>query len=337
MTALLAIVTTAHDANAAAVAAADRVALLYDGNDLAGVSSPERRTTAVPIGLMVGAHTAVVPPPSDFLSLVIAGGFDVLWLPLAPAWTGVAGQAREAGLLTIGLVSLDRPLDEALCDEAVSTGVSGVLIGEDAFSGTRLLDRRSPAVLARSVALCRERGLAVSLAGALEPPDVPRLLAIGPDELGFDVALQDRGGRFDPASLQSLRRLMRPGAPPGENPVEPAEPDRIFVRDWTVSMSIGAYARERGLRQRVRFSIEADLSPPDAGKDGMAGIVSYDLFTDAIARLVEGHVDLVETLAEGVAASVLLHPRVIRAEVTVEKLDVGPGAVGCRIVRRRRP
>lgn len=335
MTALLAIVTTARDANAAAVAGADRVALLYDG-DVARAPSTERRTTAVPIGLMVGAQAAGMPPPSDFLSRVIDGGFDLLWLPLAPAWTGLAGQAREAGLPTVGVVSPDLPLDEGLCDQAVSAGMSGVLIGEKAFSGARLLDRQSPAVLARSVALCRKRELAVSLAGALEPPDVPRLLVVGPDELGFDVALQDPGSRFDPASLQSLRRLMRPWPGPGEKQIEAADPDLIFVRGWTVSMSIGAYARERGLQQRVRFSIEADLSPPDAEKDGMAGIVSYDLFTDAIARLVDEHVDLVETLAEDVASSVLHHPRVIRAAVTVEKLDVGPGSVGCRIVRRRK-
>jgi dihydroneopterin aldolase len=46
---------------------------------------------------------------------------------------------------------------------------------------------------------------------------------------------------------------------------------------------------------------------------------------------------LVETLAERVAAFILAHPRVVGATVRIEKLDVGPGAVGVEIVRQRQP
>ena len=48
-----------------------------------------------------------------------------------------------------------------------------------------------------------------------------------------------------------------------------------------------------------------------------------------------GHVMLAETLAERVAALLLEHPRVMRARVRVEKLDLGPGAVGVTIERER--
>jgi hypothetical protein len=43
---------------------------------------------------------------------------------------------------------------------------------------------------------------------------------------------------------------------------------------------------------------------------------------------IEGHVTLVEKPAERVAALVLVHPRVTRVIVRVEKQDIRPGSVG---------
>ena len=52
--------------------------------------------------------------------------------------------------------------------------------------------------------------------------------------------------------------------------------------------------------------------------------------------LAAGHVELVETIAERLAESVLSHERVHAVGVEVEKLDVvAPGAVGVRIRRER--
>ena len=51
--------------------------------------------------------------------------------------------------------------------------------------------------------------------------------------------------------------------------------------------------------------------------------------------VAQEHIALVEMLAERVAALVLTHPRVVSVTVRVEKLDVGPGAVGVEIVRER--
>ena len=63
---------------------------------------------------------------------------------------------------------------------------------------------------------------------------------------------------------------------------------------------------------------------------------SYDVITDGIRMIVaQEHIALVEMLAERIAALVLTHPRVASVTVRVEKLDVGPGAVGVEIVRER--
>jgi dihydroneopterin aldolase len=48
-----------------------------------------------------------------------------------------------------------------------------------------------------------------------------------------------------------------------------------------------------------------------------------------------GHVPLVEMLAERIADCLLDYPRVVSVTVRVEKLEVGPGAVGVEITRDR--
>jgi dihydroneopterin aldolase len=61
------------------------------------------------------------------------------------------------------------------------------------------------------------------------------------------------------------------------------------------------------------------------------------VITDGIRMIVaQEHIALVEMLAERIAALVLTHPRAVSVTVRVEKLDVGPGAVGVEIVRERR-
>jgi dihydroneopterin aldolase len=68
----------------------------------------------------------------------------------------------------------------------------------------------------------------------------------------------------------------------------------------------------------------------------MRGVFSYDVVMDAIKMiLASGHVELVETMAERLAESILPHERVRAVTVQIEKLDVAPGAVGVRIRRER--
>jgi dihydroneopterin aldolase len=68
----------------------------------------------------------------------------------------------------------------------------------------------------------------------------------------------------------------------------------------------------------------------------MRDVFSYDIITDSIRMIVaQEHIGLVEMLAERIAAVVLTYSRVTSAKVRVEKLDVGPGAVGVEIVRER--
>jgi 7,8-dihydroneopterin aldolase/epimerase/oxygenase len=113
--------------------------------------------------------------------------------------------------------------------------------------------------------------------------------------------------------------------------------DRISVRDYTRSVEIGAFATERGVTQRVRFNVVLEVChSAAAAEDDVDRVLSYDTITEAIeAEMAAERINLLETLAERVAARCLADPRALRVFVRVEKLDRIPGAVGIEIVRAR--
>ncbi len=227
--------------------------------------------------------------------------------------------------------------DGAALDRVVAERAAGILLG----SPGRLVDATTVPILAMTRTMCRSRGLLCGFAGDLEAPDLPRLLVLDPDWLVVGRALRwgrAPDGALDPAALAQIRALVPAQADrsPAGSQIE-RRLDRIFLRDLVLPIAIGAYDSERGRLQRVRFSVEADLRPTGRPTRDMRDVVSYDLFTDAIHALTtDRHVDFVETLAEEIAERVLAHPRVLLARITVEKLDVGPGAVGVSIERAKR-
>ncbi|MBM9594677.1 dihydroneopterin aldolase [Roseitranquillus sediminis] len=110
--------------------------------------------------------------------------------------------------------------------------------------------------------------------------------------------------------------------------------DRIFLADHVVEAEIGAFEPERGRLQRLRFGVWVDLRSQDPAGDDVDRIVSYDTLTDAIAQeLGAERLNLLETLAERIAARVLREPRAAQCRVRIEKLDRGPGALGVEIER----
>jgi dihydroneopterin aldolase len=120
------------------------------------------------------------------------------------------------------------------------------------------------------------------------------------------------------------------------DPDKDAPTDRVFVQDFVLPMSIGAYAHERERPQRVRFNVDVRVLRPGHRVEDMRDVFSYDIVTDGIRMLVaHEHFGFVETLAERIAALVLAHARVVSVTVGAEKLDVGPGSVGVEITRER--
>jgi dihydroneopterin aldolase len=113
--------------------------------------------------------------------------------------------------------------------------------------------------------------------------------------------------------------------------------DRVFVHDLVLDAEIGVYTHEKGVTQRVRFSVDVDLIPAiHALDDDIGRAFDYDTIIKGIKAIVaRGHINLVETLAEEVALHCLAHPRAARVTVKIEKLDKEPGAVGVEIVREK--
>ncbi|UWQ17255.1 dihydroneopterin aldolase [Jannaschia sp. M317] len=114
--------------------------------------------------------------------------------------------------------------------------------------------------------------------------------------------------------------------------------DRIALRDHIREVDIGAFQLERGTTQRIRFDIVCEVvTDTDAVVgDDVDGILSYDTLIDAISAELEAErVNLLETLAERIAARVLQHDQAARVFVRIEKLDRGPHVLGVEIVRSR--
>lgn len=113
--------------------------------------------------------------------------------------------------------------------------------------------------------------------------------------------------------------------------------DRISLRDHVVEAEIGAFQQERGHKQRLRFNVVVEVRPVTGPlDDDVDRILSYDRITEAIAaELAAERLNLLETLAERVAERVLAEPAAMRAFIRIEKLDIGPYALGVEIVRAR--
>ena len=100
----------------------------------------------------------------------------------------------------------------------------------------------------------------------------------------------------------------------------------VFVRDLVLSCLIGVYQHEKEASQRVRINLDLAVregEPDGQLKDDLANVVCYEKLSNGVRDLVgQGHTNLVETLAEEIAAMCLRDLRVRSARVRVEKLDV---------------
>jgi len=258
----------------------------------------------------------------------------------------------------VGVMFADDGFDAALLPLMASSGFAGAMLDTARKTGGRLLDHMSIAALGGFIDDCRRHSVMGGLAGSLEAPDVPRLLLLAPDVLGFRGALcrdHDRTGGIDAAAVDVIRALIpedpRAVRPHGAGAAkvdyrllaargyaikDEVATDRILVRDFVLPIRIGAYKHEREKTQNVRFNVDVGIiRSPHVAQD-MRDVFSYDVILDGIRMVVaQEHIALIETLAERIAALILAQQRVVSVTLTIEKLDVGPGAVGVEIVRKR--
>jgi len=111
----------------------------------------------------------------------------------------------------------------------------------------------------------------------------------------------------------------------------------VFIRDMIIDCSIGIYTHEKEHEQRARINLDLAVSEGDQViNDDIRNVISYEDMAKGIEAIIaEGHINLVETLAENIANMCLQDQRVISARVRVEKLDIIASAesVGVEIER----
>ncbi|HEV7457972.1 MAG TPA: dihydroneopterin aldolase [Roseococcus sp.] len=115
---------------------------------------------------------------------------------------------------------------------------------------------------------------------------------------------------------------------------------RVFIRGLELQARLGVHAHEKVGPQRIVVHVELDVRDdgPDVGADDLSRVVDYEQVVIAARQAVTGgHVLLVETLAEQMAALALRDARVLRARVSIEKPDAfsDVAAVGVTVERAR--
>jgi 7,8-dihydroneopterin aldolase/epimerase/oxygenase len=114
---------------------------------------------------------------------------------------------------------------------------------------------------------------------------------------------------------------------------------RIRVVNLILPCSIGIYEHERERLQRVRINVELDVVDPGSfASEDFARVLNYESIVGGVKTIIgEGHIALVETLAERIATLCLGDPRAISVRIAVDKLDAYCEAegVGVSILRSR--
>ena len=98
----------------------------------------------------------------------------------------------------------------------------------------------------------------------------------------------------------------------------------VFIRDLILTCLIGVHKHERKKPQRVRVNLDLAVTEQSViSTDRLADVVCYEDVADRIRSIVNnGHVNLVETLAEKIASKCLEDRRIKATRVRIEKLDV---------------
>ncbi|MEI2737018.1 MAG: (5-formylfuran-3-yl)methyl phosphate synthase [Rhodoblastus sp.] len=347
MTAFLASVVSPAEALVALDCGADIVDCTDPGRGALGAPSQETVAAIVqavagarPVSAAAGGLDLCGPKLVAAVSALREAGADIVKVGLADEAdarakiAALAPLAQDVQLVAVMLADRAPPL--GMIAELAAAGFSGAMLDTVDKTRGRFLETLDAADAADFIEKCRAVGLSAGVSGSLEAPDVPRLVALDADFLGFRSALcggADRGGGIDRGAVATIRALIDAGLHAGEGP---QQTDKIFVRDFLIDASIGAYKYETRKAQRMRFNVEAEVPRARRVADDFRDIVSYDVIVDAIRRMIQsGHVKLVETMAEEIAAAALRDKRVKRVRVRVEKLDIIEGAVGVEIEREQ--
>ena len=112
----------------------------------------------------------------------------------------------------------------------------------------------------------------------------------------------------------------------------------VFIRNLELPAQIGVWRHEHGKEQPIRINVDLAVEDLIDLGDDLTKVVDYGVIEDKIRAIIaEGHIRLIETLAERIAATCFDDARVKTARVRVEKLHALTNAesAGVEIERTR--
>lgn len=152
--------------------------------------------THVPVSATIGDHPCEVAPIVAATSEMAKAGVDYVKIGLAPGGDA-ASVVRSLGELKtrlgrarlVGVLFADTDPDFALLEEMARAGFAGVVLDTANKSAGSLPDVMATARLKEFAETARDAGLFCGLAGSLRARDIPALMKLAPDLLGFRGAL----------------------------------------------------------------------------------------------------------------------------------------------------
>jgi dihydroneopterin aldolase len=225
MTRLLASVTDGAEAEQAVRGGADLIDLKDPDQGALGALPLSRISSIVrqiggrrPVSATIGDLPPDAGRTADLIRVTAAAGVDYVKVGLfsdrhRAACLPVIAELAP-GCAIIAVLFADRSPDLMDLGPLAAAGCAGVMLDTADKAGGRLLDHLGLDRLADFVAQARSLGLLCGLAGALRLGDIPALLPLAPDYLGFRGALCLEGQRrkgLDRHRLNALRQAVYQG------------------------------------------------------------------------------------------------------------------------------
>ncbi len=114
--------------------------------------------------------------------------------------------------------------------------------------------------------------------------------------------------------------------------------DTIYLKNYIVIAKHGYYKEEHAKAQRFVVSVSALCNVKDAGvSDDLKETLNYEFIRKSVHNiLMQSPHDLIESLAEEIATTVLTHSKVISVEVDISKPDVWNDCVPGVVISRKK-
>lgn len=233
VSALLASVTSVAEARLAAAGGADIIDCKDPARGALGglpVSVIGEIRRALPPELPVSATIGDLKPDPEVIAPIVAEvaatGVDYVKVGVFPGGDAKAaisdlGRLQIGKARLVGVLLADLQPDLSLIRDMAEAGFAGVLMDTAGKIKGGLVDILGERQLGWFIADVHRHGMIAGLAGSLRARDIPPLLQLAPDILGFRGALCEghrRGEKIDLAALSAIRRAIPRSTTPAHIP-----------------------------------------------------------------------------------------------------------------------